>query len=381
MKQFKTCVDFKLFVICILVGVSAAIFGYGQGVPNGQLSKHGTNVPSCYEIHGTVMDSTPDLSDANIAKLEHAFTNSNIKQILSVSNEIGLGSVSLSNVVVRLRGDSVNGVVNFQQPSWRDNYEEILERMLKEWAKPDSDSISSSGSMIKKKVVTDSRGNFEFIDLQAGVYQISAEAPARISGTGIQRMATGRIIVVPASSHARQLKINAYAITVKGRIIDADGKPVTGAIVIGSPVPFYKPYDSASRYEYAYQRRISTVSKQDGTYELQGFIPPNVLEVAYYLGGCDPATEDGRNTCYFYVEIHVKADGFVQDKKNVPRVPLVTEELLGPARRLLNAISQMAVKNGGAELQEKKDLHLPSSTSNTITGINIVLKKTDEAKQ
>ncbi|MBU4179857.1 MAG: carboxypeptidase-like regulatory domain-containing protein [Verrucomicrobia bacterium] len=196
MKQIRPCVDFNLFAICVLVGLSAAISGYGQDVPNVKSSKPATTVPASYEIHGTVIDMTPDISDASIAKLEHAFINSDAKQILSVSEAIGLGSVPRLNVVVRLRGDSVNGAVNLHQPSWWDNYDEILERMLKEWAKPDTGSMSPSGSVIKKGVVTDSRGNFEFIGLPAGVYQISAEAPANLSETGMQRMAS--LLQVPS---------------------------------------------------------------------------------------------------------------------------------------------------------------------------------------
>ncbi len=69
-------------------------------------------------------------------------------------------------------------------------------------------------------------------------------------------------------------------------------------------------------------------------------------------------------------DIRVEADGFVQGKENVPRVPLVTEELLGPARRLLKALNQLVVEQ---DLREKEDIPLPASHGNTITGIDIVL--------
>ncbi|MBU4179856.1 MAG: hypothetical protein KKD14_00530 [Verrucomicrobia bacterium] len=152
--------------------------------------------------------------------------------------------------------------------------------------------------------------------------------------------------------------------------------------MIGAPVPFNKqPYFPPVRYENEYLYRISTISKPDGSYEFKGFIPPNILEIAYYLGGCDIATEDGRNTCYFYVEIHVEADGYVQGKENVPRVPLVTEELLVPARRLMKCMIQISPHSEQEKQEFREREILPNSCGNTITGIDIVLKKAGDVGQ
>ena len=93
-----------------------------------------------------------------------------------------------------------------------------------------------------------------------------------------------------------------------------------------------------------------------------------MYRIARYLLTADPWRLD----CF---DIRAEADGFVQDRARVPRVPLVTEELLDPARSLLKALYQLETTlTGSSELREKEGLPpLPSSHGNTITDIDIVL--------
>lgn len=61
--------------------------------------------------------------------------------------------------------------------------------------------------------------------------------------------------------------------------------------------------------------------------------------------------------------------------ENISKVPLVTEELAEPVRRILKiylAASQYLTEE---EKRNFKERELPASTGNTITGIDIVLEK------
>ena len=324
-----------------------------------------------YDIRGTVIDMTPDTSQEAFAKLECAASDE--EAVVALQGMLAHGP--RSNVVVRLRGDSVKGAVDLQRAGWWDSYEEILEGMLGEWAKPDTGSTSAGGSVVKRRAVTDSQGRFVFVDLPAGVYEISAETPTDPTGMGTEQMRAGRIIVVPAGNHGRRLEIHAHPVAVKGCIADTDGQPVVGAKVTGVPVPFVESQTPPIHYDHAYRHRISTVSRTDGSYELRGFVPPNLYRIAGYLCGRDP-TEGGQNSNRFFVEIHIKADGFVQDEDDVRRVPLVSEELLVPARRLLNVMAKKSTHLSKQGKQESQEREIPASHGNTITGIDIVLNAT-----
>lgn len=144
---------------------------------------------------------------------------------------------------------------------------------------------------------------------------------------------------------ALEINVRSDLVDVRGRITDLQGRPIAGAKVRGE----HYPMPDSSDVEKAHPARFA-LSGTDGSYELRGFVPLDVYRITGYLVGGDP-TESGLNP--FYVKVYVDADGFVQGKENVPKVPLVTEELLGPARRLLKAMSQMSSKNGGGASREE----------------------------
>ena len=326
MKQFRKFLDFIFFVICVLLILSAAISVRGEEVPKRE-AKPFTIAQDRFEINGTVVDTTPDLSEEKIAKLEASKTVQDFIQTLTGITGI-LQSCSVPNLVVTAQSKSV-----------------------------------------MKKVVTDSQGKFNFAGLPDGVYEVYAAMPSQPSGTGIKRMATAKEWVRLDYNRRVDLRLRVDFVAVKGRITDVHGRPIAGAEVNA----IEKIYDQ-QHIENHDPRTWSAISKADGSYELQELEPANLYRIAGYLSG-------GYLRALNCVDIHVKADGFVQDKEDVPRVPLVTEELLGPARRLLKAESQMATRNGGPELREKDGLSFPASHGNTITGVDIVLKKAGEGAQ
>lgn len=326
MQQIRPCVYFSFFVICALISLSIAISVRGEEVQN-----------RC-AIHGTVIDMTPDISEEAFARFEHA---ASAEEALAPLEGIIMGCGARSNVVVRLRGDSIT-----------------------------------------RKTITDSKGKFDFWELPAGTYEISTEAPAHPSSAGKKRTAIGKMRITVGLGMDKQvwthLNVYAYSVAVRGRITDADGKPVAGAKVTGIPVSYRdmvgNPVPDDQFLERQFDSSIVTVSSADGFYELQGFGAPNVYWMARYLCGDDQLSG-------FYVEIHVKAAGFVQSKENVPRVPLVSEELLVPARRVMKWLISKSEFLSEQEKQEFRERETPSSHGNTITGINIVLKKAGDAEK
>lgn len=318
MKQFKTCADFSFILICALLSLFATISVQGEDIPKGTPSNPSTTAPDRFDIHGTVMDATPDVSQETFAKLAASKSQKEFEQNLMAM----LGEQLASNVVVRARGASVT-----------------------------------------KEAVTDVQGKFKITGLPHGVYDVSAEMTLRPSGTRVERMATAEKRV-DNNNRSIDLQLHENLVAVRGRITDIYGQPVARARVTGTPFPFFGQGIPDS---------VSISSSDDGSYELRSFVPPHIYHLAGYLNGGDPKA--GQRP--FYVDINVKADGFVPGHM---RVPPVTEALLSSARHLLKIMNQLEIRlHGKSDIREKDGLSLPSSHGNTITGIDIVLKKTGEA--
>ena len=83
-------------------------------------------------------------------------------------------------------------------------------------------------------------------------------------------------------------------------------------------------------------------------------------------------------SCGFCVEIVAKADGYLFDWRSVPKVPLVTEQLVVATRRFMRA---MCRTDGQAGFEEKNDISLPSSHGNALMGIDIVLQQSAAGAQ
>lgn len=332
MKQIRLLSFFSSF-LCVFFCLSV-ISGWGKEVPKVRTVKPPPDAPDSYpagyELIGTVVDATQLFFPENLAKLATAKSFKEFFQILE-----GMPVTRpAANVVVTAKGVSVT-----------------------------------------KKAVTDSQGKFKFTGLPGEQYEISAEMPSRFFGMGEKRMATARIPFRFDRAAWICLELRTDYVTVKGRITDSKGQPIAGAKVRGEP-----DADLPSECEMGFPTRFA-ISDNDGSYELRDLVPPDIEDIAAYLRGLDPSNViDIRSP--FYVTVYIEADGFIQDKKNAPRVPLVTEELLGPARRylkIMNNLDTLLKRNTG--YVEKKDLLLPSSQSNTITGIDIVLKKVEDTSK
>ena len=278
-------------------------------------------------IQGIVVDESPDLSERSLAKLEMVTSE---KEFLQVLEGMRRGPLPVPNAVVTAKGDSVT-----------------------------------------KKTNTDTNGKFKFTGLPSGDYEISAEVSSGARSKGMATLKPVKVYLRGSTLTASvQVPVRSDLVAISGRILDVEGRPIVGAKVCGEPFPMPETTEISPPTRFA-------VSGADGFYEMSGFCPPSLFGIAGYLNGGVP-TSDTAASCgeAFFVQAYVKADGFEQDKKIIPQIPLVTEELLGPARRLLNILGKLETQaKGTSELAEKKAVFLPPSEGNAITGIDIVLTK------
>ncbi len=273
--------------------------------------------PRVGRIYGTVIDATPDCSAEKCAILANCKSNEDAGRVL---REI-VGGGPAAGAIVTARSHTVT-----------------------------------------RAVIADAEGNFTFADLPLGTYGVSAVMPAppdRPDGKRKVSVSKG----VECGKTVR-LVLHEELVTVSGRVFDSQGRPIGGAKVTGTAVPFSEVGIPPSRW---------TVSNAEGFYALQGFEPVNLYRAAGYLNG---GSLDAVGALHTQVEIRVEAEGLQQDKASIPRVPLLTETQLVPARRLWKALAALAVALGDGEgWQEIKDRPLPASRGSTITDVDIVLDR------
>ena len=276
-------------------------------------------------IQGVVVDVTPNVSEESLAQVEKAAT---VRELTELLEGMRQDPTPVPGAIVVAKGDSVT-----------------------------------------KQAKTDSQGSFAFTGLPCGEYEVSAQISSRVSANGNRRMATVKPIktYLPRSGFtaAVTVPVRGDLVTLRGRVADVSGRPIRGAKISGEPHPMPESPEATPPTRFA-------VSGIDGQYELSGFVPHGLYTIAGYLNGGDP-TEGGQRP--FYVKVHVEAAGYLQDKTNVPFVPIVTEDAVGPARRLLKLLSKLQTQSqGSSKLVEKEGVSLPSSHDNTITGVDIVLQ-------
>jgi hypothetical protein len=240
------------------------------------------------------------------------------------------------------------------------------------------------GVGLEMQTTTDSEGRFVFTGLVPDVYDLIA---FKGGGNGSQGRLRWRF--VPGDTEKPIIEINAHAVTIRGRVLDPAGAPLRGVHVTGSPAlinvaaQHHDPDGFEEERERMRRFAISTYSGDDGLYELQGLQPPGIMDIVRYLESGEIAflaqsRQRGTAYCRALYDISAIRDGYAQ--RDVTRVPLMTEPMIGAARRLWRVLVR-----GSADLSEKQKMDfpfiekgaIPASEGTTIIEVDLILYPAD----
>jgi protocatechuate 3,4-dioxygenase beta subunit len=221
--------------------------------------------------------------------------------------------------------------------------------------------VKLAGEAIDRQCVSDAQGGFAFHDLPRGTYELSAEraVPSLWTGNELTARASRGVMVVMDTTVS--LELSTEWLAIEGRVTDADGRPIADAKVTAI---------SGALNEFDLPMwEVATRSRADGGYELRPLRGAGFKGAAELLGSNAPA----RGFC----EIRVEAAGFMQQETRVPRVPLMTDEQLIPARRFIEVVSGLQLRfQGRSRFREARDpAMLPKTQGTTILGIDIVMDR------
>lgn len=245
--------------------------------------------------------------------------------------------------------------------------QEMFIEALEELWKPRPDAgvvVTASSERDSQQVVTNEEGRFVFDALPPGVYDVWAEMPgAREGDEPLMSSAATRVRVVESSAVVR-LELHDELITITGRVTDEEGRPIAGAQVTGTPVPFL---ETGQIFD------ITATTDAEGRYVLGGYGPVGVYRTAGYLNG---GSLEADGALYTLVEIRVEAEGFEQSRENMPKVPLIAERQLRQGRRFWHFFAKLAARaeGEGKGWEEIKERDLPRCEGSTIMDIDIRLK-------
>ena len=252
--------------------------------------------------------------------------------------------------------------------------------------------LTAQQEEISREAVTNDQGRYAFYGLLQGDYEVWAKLPSPavergVAGRTAMDKATVRVGGYPgpdmhaygrAPVYRANLNLRPDVVTVRGRVIDAMGNPVAGAMVTcKDPRDSQDQRFQTSEGERWLERRsVTAVTNANGEYELRGIDPPEMYPTAGYLNGGSGAKGVKRI-------FEVQANGFQTATRTVP---LITAELLDKSRRMLAALAQLErqasqrqpTKKKARITAEKPGLPLPPSTGTVITSVDFILQPATE---
>lgn len=220
-------------------------------------------------------------------------------------------------------------------------------------------TVRLSGNGVSAETRTDADGRFQFNGLVSGEYEVSAEK-IRVLHGGTQEVLSAKSMINSGESSYVELCLGESFLSIKGRVVDAEGKGVSGIRITG----LFDPLPETGRY-----RTFSAVSGKDGCYEIARIPAPSVWTVGGWLTGGDPLTAQSR----FYLQINVESP---QKGDAIRHLPLITENLMAQARRFKETMksANTRLKMEGESLKEGPKDSIPKSQGDVIFVPDIVLK-------
>ncbi|AQT68020.1 hypothetical protein STSP2_01174 [Anaerohalosphaera lusitana] len=240
------------------------------------------------------------------------------------------------------------------------------------------------GRDVTREAVADEEGKFSFDELPRGYYKVYAEKVIENERTGKQVVARDESHSIDLNRGDRVVRLGLLKdnfITVRGWVRDTNGKTLAGVKVVGVTAPKYNgPTGETAEEERFIKKRygqqvVKACSDEEGRFELAGFQGNGLRGILNYLVKANPE-KCGYN---FFVDILANRTGSAVQVKP-KRVPLVSEESLYRARRIIGAANKVAERTGGEVLQEKEELPylLPMIDGNVIEGVEVVMEVVDE---
>ncbi len=275
-----------------------------------------------------------------------------------------------------IRGRVSLGVETITEAQWRElegaaaTGPAAFEKVLREAFAPSAPPIvevTACNAWTSCTVASNPDGTYVLRDLGTGIYTVSARTrsepgavPDLVSPSFPVRVVENNAIV--------SLRVYPELVTIRGKVIDADGRPVAGAQVTGSPIPIPETSEIPTIGNVTYQ------TGSDGCYALRGFPPvTSAYRIAGYLNGGSLRTQTDFST---YAQIRVEADGLRQREDQRCEIPLITEAYLPAGRRFLKMMAQLrqsSETDPDDRIGEKEDVYLPASEGATIMDVDVIL--------
>lgn len=166
----------------------------------------------------------------------------------------------------------------------------------------------------------------------------------------------------PVKEQRIRLLLRSDLLSIRGRVVDAEGNPIEGAEVTSTPEPQPEAGDIKGLVR-------SARSQKDGTFVITNITPANVWLLAGYLRGGDP-TEFGQSP--FFIKLEAKAERYTGTEKGAVVLPPISEEVLGIAQKI-TVFANRRVPAG--DRVRPVDRSLPEVKGNVISGVVLVLEK------
>lgn len=275
-----------------------------------------------------------------------------------------------------IRGRVGLGAETITEAQWRELEEavatgpEAFEKALREaftQPAPPIVEVTACNAWTTCTAASNPDGTYVLRGLNTGIYAVSARTRSE-SGAVLDLVSPSYPVRVVENNAIVSLRVYPELVTIRGKVLDADGRPVASAQVTGSPTPIPETSEIPVIGDVTYQ------TGSDGSYELRGFPPvTSAYRIAGYLNGGSLRTQTDFST---YARIRVEADGLRPREGQVCEIPLITEAYLPAGRRFLKMMAHLQ-RSGETDLKgrigEKEDVYLPASKGAAIVDVDVIL--------